>query len=52
MTEPVSIIKDDTTAQTRPKAGSSYSRVTSFKLNPKQFDWFLDGIDKRQLAIL
>ena len=53
MTEPVAVIKDDSTAHTRPKQGSSYSRLNNnFKLNTKQFDWFLDGIDKRQLDAL
>jgi hypothetical protein len=54
MTEPVTVNvnRSETTAVTRPRGASSYQRIDNFKLDPKKFDWFLEGIDRRQLDAL
>ena len=49
MTEPITLVTENASsvANTRSNnAPSGQVRQNNFKLNPKHFEWFLDGIDK------
>lgn len=50
MTEPVTQVKDEICHETKKKVQGI--KVENFKLDPKSFDWFLDGIDKKKLEAL
>jgi hypothetical protein len=43
-------VKDEICHETKKKVQGI--KVENFKLDPKSFDWFLDGIDKKKLEAL
>ncbi len=53
MTDPVIKLETEIKKEGKPQLKKeSYSRPDNFKLNPKTFDWFLEGIDKSKLDAL
>ena len=54
MTDPIIKEEGNYPKKTAPRqiGERSFARPENFKLNPKSFDWFLDGIDKTKLDAL
>jgi hypothetical protein len=53
MTDPIVKLEVEVKKEAKPVVKKeNYARPDNFKLNPKTFDWFLEGIDKSKLDAL